>query len=386
MQIFWIFLRLGLTSFGGPIAHLGYFRREFVERLKWLSEKAYDDLVALCQFLPGPASSQVGMGIGLSRAGIRGAIAAWLGFTLPSAVLMILFGLNLPYMENTWGTGWLHGLKIVAVAIVAQALWNMRKTCCPDLFRLALASLSTGIVIFFPNTMGQIGSMVLGGLLGYFFIQIPNTSSGQNPKQTSYKHSYFPFLLTFALLLLLLTIATKSSHYVLQLFSCFYCVGSLVFGGGHVVLPLLQAVVVPQGWVSNETFLAGYGLAQSLPGPLFTFAAYLGSISTQMPAGWLGGTIALIAIFLPSFLLVSGTLPLWEQWSHIASVRKSMNGVNATVVGILFAAFCNPIWTTTIHNRLDLAFTIITFLMLTVWQIPSWLVVALTALAAKMVF
>src|ERR1019366_5418812 len=309
-EIFLIFLRLGLISFGGPIAHLGYFRQEFVERRKWLDELAYADLVSLCQFLPGPASSQVGIALGLSRGGIPGAIAAWLGFTLPSAIMLVLFGLGLSFVGDTLGTGWLHGLRIVAVAVVAQALWGMGKSLSPDKARATIAVCGAAIAMLIPSSLGQIGAIVASGLVGWAFLRTSDALPHSFIQTKTSRTTGIVLLTVFFLLLFLLpVIAVSSNSYAVNLFDSFYRVGSLVFGGGHVVLPLLQSQVVPSGWVSNDVFLAGYGAAQAVPGPLFTFAAYLGAVSTQAPSGWVGAGIALVAIFLPSFLLVIGIIP-----------------------------------------------------------------------------
>lgn len=382
-HVFLIFLRLGLTSFGGPIAHLGYFRHEFVERRKWLDEHAYADLVALCQFLPGPASSQVGMALGLSRGGVAGALAAWLGFTLPSAILLVLFGMGFVALSDTIGTSWLHGLKVVAVAVVAQALWGMGCTLCPDMPRAAIAVMAASIVLFIPNTLGQIAVISLGAVLGWWFLK----------PSISLPHTYLPtslsrktgatMLVLFAILLLILPMAaTATGNYTTQLFDGFYRAGSLVFGGGHVVLPLLQAQVVPSGWVSNDAFLAGYGAAQAVPGPLFTFAAYLGSVSSGTPSGWLGAGIALVAIFLPSFLLIAGILPFWERLRKFQIMQRAMLGINAAVVGLLLAAFYDPIWTSAILSIEDFILAAIGFILLQFLKVPSWAVVLFSATIA----
>lgn len=383
LNIFLIFLRLGLTSFGGPIAHLGYFRQEFVERRKWLDEHTYADLVALCQFLPGPASSQVGIALGLSRGGVAGALAAWLGFTLPSAILLVLFGMGFVTLSDTIGTGWLHGLKVVAVAVVAQALWCMSRTLCPDLPRAAIAIMAAVITFFIPTTPGQIAVIAFGGALGWGFLKpvkaLPHT---QLPTSTSRKAGAVMLALFLALLLILPLTATATGSYTAQLFDGFYRAGSLVFGGGHVVLPLLQAEVVPSGWVSNDAFLAGYGTAQAVPGPLFTFAAYLGSVSSETPSGWLGAAIALAAIFLPSFLLIIGMLPFWEHLRKFQAMQRAMLGINAAVVGLLLSAFYNPVWTSAILGVGDFILAAAGFILLQFLKTPSWAVVLLSAITA----
>ncbi len=379
-EIFLIFLRLGLTSFGGPIAHIGYFRQEFVERRKWLGEHAYADLVSLCQFLPGPISSQVGIALGLSRGGIPGAIASWLGFTLPSAILLVLFGLGLSFVEAKLGSGWLHGLKIVAVAVVAQALWGMGKNLSPDKVRATIAICAALIATLIPSSIGQIGAMVASGIFGWAFLKISTSLPHSHMQTTTSKITGIALLLVFALLLLLLpVVAAESSSQIIKLFNSFFHVGALVFGGGHVVLPLLQSQVVPPGWVTNEAFLAGYGAAQAVPGPLFTFAAYLGAVSTQEPSGWAGAGIALVAIFLPSFLLIIGIGPFWEQLRRHEVMQRAMLGINAAVVGILLAAFYNPVWTSAIRSTTDFSLAATAFLLLVFWKISPWIVVVVAA-------
>jgi chromate transporter len=383
LGIFLVFLKLGVTSFGGPIAHLGYFRDEFVQRRKWLTDHAYGDLVALCQFLPGPASSQVGIALGLFRRGLPGALAAWLGFTLPSAVALVVFGLVLSGLGGEAHVGWLHGLKVVAVAVVAQALWGMGRSLCPDRARASLAVAAAVVAGSAPGVLSQIGVIVGGGLLGWLWL----------PAADSLPHSPLPVRLRkrtgvlalatcLALLLLLPASAAHSDRYIVHLFDSFYRAGALVFGGGHVVLPLLQAEVVPPGWVSGDAFLAGYGAAQAVPGPLFTFAAYLGAVSSKAPNGWLGAAVALVAIFLPAFLLVIGALPLWEGARRHPAMQRAMRGVNAAVVGLLLAAFYHPVWTSAIHSPGDFALAATAFLLLAFWRTPPWLVVMLSAAAA----
>lgn len=383
LHIFLVFLRLGLTSFGGPIAHLGYFRHEFVERRKWLDEHAYADLVALCQFIPGPASSQVGIALGLSRGGVAGALAAWLGFTLPSAILLVLFGMGFVALSDTIGTNWLHGLKVVAVAVVAQALWGMSRTLCPDLPRAAIAIMAAAITLFIPTTLGQIAVITIGAALGWLLLK-PATAlpHAHLPTSTSRKTGAVMLALFVALLLILPALASTTGSYATQLFDGFYRAGSLVFGGGHVVLPLLQAEVVPSGWVSNDAFLAGYGAAQAVPGPLFTFAAYLGSVSSDTPSGWLGALIALVAIFLPSFLLIIGVLPFWERLRKFETMQRAMLGINAAVVGLLLSAFYNPVWTSAILSVGDFILAAAGFILLQFLKMPSWAVVLLSAIIA----
>jgi chromate transporter len=383
LAIFLIFVKLGATSFGGPIAHLGYFRDEFVQRRKWLTDHAYGDLVALCQFLPGPASSQVGIALGLSRGGLPGALAAWLGFTLPSAVALVLFGLVLSGLGSGAHAGWLHGLKVVAVAVVAQALWGMGKSLCPDRARASIAVAATVVAGSYPGVLSQIAAIIAGGIVGWLWLQSAD-SLPHSPLPVRLRKRTGVLALGACLLLLVLlpTAATHSGRYIVHLFDSFYRAGALVFGGGHVVLPLLQAEVVPPGWVSEDAFLAGYGAAQAVPGPVFTFAGYLGAVSSNAPNGWLGAAVALIAIFLPAFLLVIGALPLWEGVRGYPTMQRVMRGVNATVVGLLLAAFYQPVWTSAIHTAGDFALATTAFLLLAFWRTPPWLVVMLSAAAA----
>lgn len=383
LEIFLIFFRLGLTSFGGPIAHLGYFRQEFVARRRWLDEHAYADLVALCQFLPGPASSQVGIALGLSRGGIPGAVASWLGFTLPSAIALVLFGLGVTYFSGNLGSGWLHGLKVVAVAVVAQALWGMGKSLSPDKLRATVAVGAAVAVTLFPSALGQVSVIAASGLFGWVFLRNSGALPHNQIQTTSGRATGVLMLFVFFLLLFALPVAAGSTNsYGVKLFDSFYRAGSLVFGGGHVVLPLLQSQVVPAGWISNDAFLAGYGAAQAVPGPLFTFAAYLGAVSTQAPSGWLGAGIALVAIFLPAFLLIAGILPFWEVLRRYEAMQRAMLGINAAVVGLLLSAFYNPVWTSAIRNTADFSLAAVAFLLLAFWKCPPWLVVILAAAVA----
>jgi chromate transporter len=375
-EVFRAFLRLGLTSFGGPIAHLGYFRDECVARRGWLSERAYADLVALCQFLPGPASSQVGIGIGLSRAGLPGALAAWAGFTLPSALVMILFALGVAAWGEVLSSGALHGLKVVAVAVVAQAVWGMARQLCPDPPRLTLATAAAVTVLAWPTAWGQVGVIIAGGLLGLGLFR-PQAQDGHAPLPitVSRRMAVAALLLFFGLLIGLPVLAKMTGSHTLALVDAFYRAGSLVFGGGHVVLPLLQAEVVPTGWIGNEAFLAGYGAAQAVPGPLFTFAAYLGAAMGPAPNGWLGGLICLLAVFAPSFLLVLGALPFWERLRRQPRAQAALLGVNAAVVGLLLAALYHPVWTSAIDRPADFGLGLAAFVALIAWKLPPWLVV-----------
>jgi len=373
--IFLAFLRLGFTAFGGPIAHLEFFRREFVERRGWLAAQAYGDLVVLCQFLPGPASSQVGIGLGLMRGGLRGALAAWLGFTLPSAVAMTAFALLLTHTAGLAQDAWLHGLKLVAVAVVAQALWGMGHSLCPDRERASLAVAAAVLAALVPGVTGQLAVMLLGAVVGRWLLR-PPVEAVHAPLQVPLRHrSAVALLAAFGALLLGLPLLAAALHQpALALFSSFYQSGALVFGGGHVVLPLLQAQIVPAG-MDNSTFLAGYGAAQAVPGPLFTFAAFLGAAAHNGPGGWLGAGVALIGIFLPGFLLVTGALPLWAGLRHHPAMRSALLGINAAVVGLLLAAFYDPVWTAAIHAPRDFALALAALLLLQMWKVPPWAVV-----------
>lgn len=380
-SLFRIFLVLGLTSFGGPVAHLGYFRTEFVEKRKWLSERDYAELVALCQFLPGPASSQVGLAIGLLRGHYRGALAAWLGFTLPSAIVLILFSVSLPLLQSELTQGVLHGLKLIAVAVVAHAVWGMAKTLCNTTAKVSIMTLSAVLILLLPIVWLQPVVILLGALLGYFWLTAePAASSNALPLKLSITSAN-----TFGLLFLLLLVGLPlcSQLYpvaVLQLFDTFYRAGALVFGGGHVVLPLLQAEVVPSGIVDADTFLAGYAAAQAVPGPLFTFAAFLGAAANGPISGVTGGVLALLAIFLPSFLVLAAVLPYWQKLRSSARVSRLMAGVGASVTGILFAALYQPIWLSSIFGPVDLAFALLGFVALQFWRRPAWQLVLAGAL------
>ncbi len=386
LEVLLVFLGLGLTSFGGPVAHLGYFRSEFVERRKWLDEATYVDIVALCQFLPGPASSQVGFVIGTMRAGLTGALAAWVGFTLPSALALILFGYGIGQFGELANASWLHGLKIVAVAVVAQAVWSMSRSLAPDRERATIAVGSALLALALPSATGQIGAIAIGGLLGWRLLaaepQKPGSALAIRVPRTLSIAALISF---FALLFGLPLLAAASGDHALQLFDSFYRSGSLVFGGGHVVLPLLQHEVVPPGWVGNDAFLAGYGAAQAVPGPLFTFAAYLGTVMGPSPNGWQGGLICLVAIFLPTFLMVTGVLPFWAALRNREAVQSALRGINAAVVGLLLAARYTPVWTSAILGPKDFAIGVAAFLLLVFWKVPPWLVVAAGALCAAAV-
>ena len=375
--VFLAFLRLGLTSFGGPVAHLGYFRDEFVTRRRWLSERAYADLVALCQFLPGPASSQVGIAIGLSRAGYAGALAAWLGFTLPSAVLMILIALGLASHADAIPSGALHGLKLAAVAVVAQAVWGMARHHCNDAPRATLMAAAACFVLMVPTAWAQLAVIATAAVLGRFFLTAPAATTQDQPATTMSRGAGLAWLTLFVTLLLGLPLLGELwSHPTLARIDAFFRTGSLVFGGGHVVLPLLQADVVSSGWVDADTFLAGYGAAQAMPGPLFTFAAFLGASMTQAPTAWLGGLLYLVAIFVPSFLLVFGALPFWESLRRNRRTQAALLGIDASVVGLLLAALHQPVWTSAVHTSRDFALALVALIALMFWKLPPWLVVA----------
>ena len=352
----------------------------------WLDDKSYADLVALCQFLPGPASSQVGLAIGLLRGGYAGAFAAWIGFTLPSAVAMVAFGYGIGALGDAAGSGWLHGLKVAAVAVVAQAVLGMARTLAPDRARATLAVAAAIIALGAPSSWGQIGAIALGGIVGALLLRGGGEATAPAALPLNLSRTLGALLLVafFVLLIGLPLLAAAIPSQALREFDAFYRAGSLVFGGGHVVLPLLQASVVPPGWVSNDAFLAGYGAAQAVPGPLFTFAAYLGTVMGPPPNGWIGASICLVAIFLPSFFLVIGALPFWEELRRRPLAQASLRGVNAAVVGLLLAALYQPVWTVGITNAADFALAVAAFLLLFMWQTPPWLVVILSAAAGAL--
>lgn len=380
-SVFLVFLRLGLTSFGGPIAHLGYFRDEFVVRRRWLSERSYADLVALCQFLPGPASSQVGIALGLSRAGYGGALAAWLGFTLPSAIALILFA-SLLMQHGNLAPGVLQGLKVVAVAVVAQAIWGMARSLCPDRLRVTIMAAATIAVLLLATVWSQLLVLLIAGLFGVLLIKpADNQQPAFQASPVSRRAGSLALGVFVVLLVGLPLLATLMPSQVLAMIDSFYRVGSLVFGGGHVVLPLLQAETVDTGLVDVELFLAGYGATQAVPGPLFTFAAFLGTaMDTGLP-GWLNGLLCLVAVFLPSFLLVIGVTPFWEQLRHNRRTQAALAGINAGVVGLLLAALYQPMWSTTIRVPGDFALALAALVALVFWKLPPWLVVTATAVA-----
>jgi chromate transporter len=385
-EVFRVFLKLGVTSFGGPVAHLGYFRDELVVRRKWLDETAYADLVALCQFLPGPASSQVGFSLGVLRGnGLLGGLAAWLAFTMPSAIILFAFAISAAALVGPVANGILHGLKLVAVAVVAQAIWGMARTLTPDRSRAGIALGAIVVIAFFPGSLGQVTAIALGACAGLWLCQEEAAPvSGHLNFPVNRSGSIVALVLFGALLLIPAVVASITRSQALALFDAFYRSGAFVFGGGHVVLPLLQAQVVAPGWVTNEAFLAGYGLAQAVPGPLFTFAAYLGAVMYPAPNGLTGAIIALVALMLPGLLIVYGMLPFWDALRTRPAAQAAMRGTNAAVVGILGAALYNPVWTSAILTARDFALALGGFLLLTVWRMPPWVVVALLAVAGAL--
>ena len=361
-EVLGAFLRLGLTSFGGPVAHLAHFRTEFVERRRWIDEQSYADLVALCQFLPGPASSQVGMALGLQRAGGWGALMAWIGFTLPSALLLIALAYGLTQHAGLAASGAVHGLKVVAVAVVAQAVWGMAKSLCPDGLRAGIAVFSALLTLWLPSAVGQVGAIVASGLAGALLLKLPPQAAVPHIGYGVSRAVGAGALLLFAGLLVgLPLVAAASGSGLWALIDGFYRAGALVFGGGHVVLPLLQASVVPAGVVGQTEFLAGYGAVQAMPGPLFAFAAYLGAVMDGPITGWQGGLVFLAVIFVPAALLVLGALPFWDSLRRHAGVRPAMAGVNAGVVGLLLSALYDPVWTHAIQGRTDFGLALAAF-------------------------
>jgi chromate transporter len=384
LEVFLVFLRLGCTSFGGPVAHLGYFRAELVARRGWLSEATFADIVALCQFMPGPASSQTGMAIGLLRAGPLGMLAGWIGFTLPSALAMTMFGYGIGAIGDVSHAGWLRGLKLVAVAVVAQAVWGMARSLAPDRARATVAVAACLVVLAVPSSLGQVTAILLGGVAG--LTVLPRAEATAEPPAALGVRVPRPvavglLALFFGLLVGLPWLADATGWHLVRLVNAFYLAGSLVFGGGHVVLPLLQAFVVPPGWVGPDTFLAGYGATQAMPGPIFTFAAFLGAVEGPAPHGWVGALVATVSIFASSFLLVGGLLPFWDTLRHRDGVRAALRGVNAAVVGVLLAALFTPIWTGAVHTSADFGIGLVAFLLLALWAVPPWLVVVLGAAA-----
>ncbi|MGX9136400.1 chromate transporter [Rummeliibacillus sp. JY-2-4R] len=383
LEILMVSAKLGLTSFGGPIAHLGYFYEEYVRRKKWIDEKNYVDLVALSQFLPGPASSQVGIGIGVSRGGIIGGILSFLGFTLPSVIALMIFA----SMLHTFGiedASWINGLKIVAVVIVAHAVLGMAKNQTPDIPRKAIALFALVITLLWQTAFTQIGVITVAGIVGYFLYRDQPINKDQTTVTLfpiSRRVGYFCLILFFVLLIFLPILSNLTSSKWISAFDHFYRSGSLVFGGGHVVLPMLEQEFVPTGWLNTQQFLTGYGAAQAVPGPLFTFAAYIGTIIN----GWQGGLFATFAIFLPAFLLIIGSLPFWNVLRNNPKIIGALLGVNASVVGILISALYSPIWTSSIQSSIDFALAAILFFMLVYWKLPPWIVVVTGAVGGILI-
>jgi chromate transporter len=380
LEVLRVFLRLGVSSFGGPIAHIGYFRDEFVTRRRWLDEQAYADLVALCQFLPGPASSQVGFSIGLMRAGYLGGLAAWTGFTLPSAIALLLFAYGVGSLGGPAGTGLLHGLKLVAVAIVAQAVWGMARSLCPDRERASIAAVAAVIILFSSSSVAQIAAILLGAVVGLVLCRAaPPPAEGHVAMPVSRRAGACALAAFSILLACVLLLAGRLPSQGLDLFAAFYRSGALVFGGGHVVLPLLREAFVTPGWIGDDAFLAGYGAAQAVPGPLFTFSAYLGALVTPQPHGVAGAALGLLGIFLPGILILIGTLPFWEAFRRRPGAQAAMRGVNAAVVGLLGAALYDPVWTSSVKAPGDFAVALVGFVLLVAWRAPPLIVVLVSA-------
>ena len=390
VQIFFAFLRLGCHAFGGPTAHFGYFHEEFVKRRRWMDEAEYADTMALCQFLPGPSSSQTGFAIGLKQGGIPGAFLAWIGFTLPSAILMIGFAIGLAYTNNLANAGWVVGLKLTAVAVVANAGWNMAVKLCPDRARATLASAVLAFLLLVSNPLMQLLVILIGCVVGIIFFRDHAESASQTVESPSSGSKTLGgvYLAAFAVLLIGLPMAAslaKSSD-TFAFADAFYRAGSLVFGGGHVVLPLLESYTVQKGWIDESSFLAGYGAAQALPGPLFAFSVFLGAAVENGPTGVIGGVFALIMIYIPSWLLVLGAMPFWNRLRQVHLARAALVGANAAVVGLLFAALYQPIWTNSITGAIPLAFALAAFVAIKFWKVPPWLVVLVSAGIGQLVF
>lgn len=381
IEIFLTFLSLGLSSFGGPVAHLSFFYKDLVIRRKWLDSQLFSELIALCQFLPGPSSSQVGLSIGFIKGGFSGALAAWLGFTTPSAIILILFGYGYSVYSDVIPFGVIHGLKIFAVAIVAQAIWTMGLTFCKDV-KCILITVAVGfLIILSPTPLFQFFAIILSGVIGAFVFTVSAKNEISNFKYLIKIRFALVLLACFFIFLFLFPILVNvSDNPFLSVIDSFYRAGSLVFGGGHVVLPLLQAEIVSTGFVSNEAFLAGYGAAQAMPGPLFTFAAYLGTVSDSYPNGLFGGLIALLAIYLPSFFLVIGVLPFWHELRKIMIFRKAIIGINAAVVGILIAAFISPVSTNGILSLHDFIAAFVLFVLIHFSKAPIWTLVIMASI------
>jgi len=385
LKIFLTFLRLGATAFGGPVAHFGYFRIEFVDRLRWIDERSYADLVSLCQFLPGPSSSQTGIAIGMMQRGWAGGAAAWLGFTAPAAIIMIALGFGLSFAQTAAGQGIIHGLKLAAVAVIINALCSMARSACSTATQASFAALACVAMLFATSAWHQIMVIALAALAGALMIREGSSSTEPTAMQSGSKIAGAIFLLVFLILLIGLPFIGKMvAAGNLEAFASFFRVGSLVFGGGHVVLPMLEAELVPTGWISANTFLAGYGAAQAIPGPMFTLTGYLGNVidpGANYLGGWTGGLIAIVAVFLPSFLILGAALPYWDALRSRARVRSALGGVNAAVVGLLLAVFYTPVWTSTVKDASDFAAVVIAAVLLFIWKTPPSLVVSIAAIA-----
>jgi chromate transporter len=381
LEVLWVATKLGLTSFGGPIAHLGYFHEEYVRQRKWIDDESYADLMALCQFAPGPTSSKVNFSLGLLRAGYLGGLLSWVGFTLPSALALLLFAYSASALSGPVGTGILHGLKLVAVAIVAQAVWGMARTLCPDRERASIAGASALIVLLSTSAFSQLAAILFGAVTGAWLCRkIPAAAGEQAPIKVSHRVGVAALVAFFGLLFGLPLLRSFTASQAIAMMDAFYRSGALVFGGGHVVLPLLQGAVVAPGWVGDDAFLAGYGAAQAVPGPLFTFAAYLGAVMKPAPNGLAGAALGLAAIFLPGLLLHLGTLPFWESFRRRTGTQAVMRGINAAVVGLLGAALYSPIWTSSVRGPQDFAVALVGFILLMAWKAPPVVVVAVSAL------
>jgi len=385
LKIFLTFLVLGATAFGGPVAHFGYFRTEFVDRRRWIDERGYADLVSLSQFLPGPASSQTGIAIGMLQRGWAGGFAAWLGFTTPAALIMIGLGFGLSFAQTAAGQGVIHGLKLAAVAVVANALWGMARNACDSPLKASFAALACVAILFAGSAWHQVLVIALAAITGAILIRDDSGNSEAEVVRRGSRAIGFSLLIVFAALLFGLPLVAQSvASGNLDAFTAFYRVGSLVFGGGHVVLPLLEAELVPTGWMTTDAFLAGYGAAQAIPGPMFALTGYLGNVIDPgggYLGGWIGGVIAIVAVFLPSFLLLGAALPYWDALRSRTRIRSALSGVNAAVVGLLLAVLYTPVWTSSVHDASDFATVVIAAVLLAMWKAPSWLVVLLAAIA-----
>ena len=375
MEVFWIFLRLGCSSFGGPVAHLGYFESEFVERRRWLSAEDFAELMALAQSLPGPASSQVGYAIGVLRAGLPGGVAAWLGFTTPSAALMLAFAFGHALFRGEGGAAVLHGLQLVAVAVVAQAVLGMQRRLAPDRIRVAFAVIAAAVVFAGPRSVSTVLAILLGAVGGLLFLGRSSEVAGSQFLTAISKRMGAVAASLFVALLVVCLAIGRSGFTAASLFADFFRAGSLVFGGGHVVLPLLNGLVVAKGWISRETFLAGYGAAQALPGPLFSFAAYIGAAAKTNLHPLVAGLVALLAIFLPGLLLMTAILPFWQGLRARPLVQSALRGINASIVGVLIAALYQPVWTSSVHSATDFSIALCAFAALTMWEVAPWIVV-----------